>query len=161
MTDFFYPLCMSDACFLCLYPTRLKVCQQCNVRAHRKCWKQYVQNSPAVMLCPQCRVCIERWGVTTRAMKKQRVTIRNIITSIINFISRLENEMTFTHRHLIAEEMCIFIMGHQGFLHEHPAFAEAIRRKLIEFYYDDHWTDAAPWYITIFDQPMPYLRMFS
>lgn len=36
---------MSDSCFLCLENTRIKQCTRCNVRAHHKCWKKYLDYS--------------------------------------------------------------------------------------------------------------------
>ena len=33
-----------DSCFVCLENSSNKVCDQCNVRAHNKCWVLYMQD---------------------------------------------------------------------------------------------------------------------
>jgi len=151
---------MTDKCFLCLSNTRLKMCHQCNLVAHRKCWKQYIDNKNKDLIykscveCPQCKVSIT-FGhkMTTRSMSGFKKT-RHVADTIKLFIHKIQRTNGSQNLKLIHIQMFEFMLENMFFIHSHPRFELTVKNKLIEYSTVDNWDYAGYVYEKMFGEPI-------
>lgn len=158
---------MSTPCFLCLSNTRNRVCHQCRLKGHRKCWKKYVERSSEIEMntgssqvtCPQCKIHIrKRGGVTTRsmAMKSDKKIIVSKIKKLLEQVDRSNGRV---NKERYAREIFNYLLKNKWFLKTHYILEKAVRNKLIEFQTKDHWDYAGDMYMKMFGEQIPTERI--
>jgi hypothetical protein len=144
---------MSDLCFLCLSNTRINACTQCNLKCHRKCWKEYKKECETSLgiKCPQCKIVIKHTGVTTRLMKKKS-SVENIVVTIKNYLNECENTIGIDNKKRIIIQIFSLLLKNMEFVNKHPVFSQTLSDKLHELYKNNDWDYANIVHIQMFGE---------
>jgi DNA helicase IV len=154
---------MSDACFICLQNTKNNVCSQCNIKAHNKCFSQFLQHkyhisslfhlnkeySSKKIECPQCKVILNKQGVVTRSFNKKLVTIQKIK----NLLEDVEKAIGKNNKKISSEQLFEFLLANIWFMNRHKKFRKQVKLKLKEFHrQESDWDFPAKIYKKMFNK---------
>lgn len=143
---------MTDNCFLCLLDCDIKVCHQCNIRSHLKCWEKYIENkykideTSILVECPQCRTDI----IVERKMISLFIYEKHFIKTIYSFLNQCLDAYSVNEKKIINIDMFSYILNNMEFVNSHPTFKNEIRKKLVFFYKNKGWGYAGDMYEKIF-----------
>ena len=143
---------MTDDCFICLLDSDIKVCHQCNIRSHLKCWEKYIENKYKIdgtsiyVDCPQCRIDI----IVKRDMISLSMYEKIFVKIMYNFLNQCVNSYSVNEKKIINIDMFSYILNNMEFVNSHPTFKNEIRKKLVFFYKNQNWGYAGDMYKKIF-----------
>jgi len=164
---------MSDQCFVCRKNTRIKKCNTCSLRAHNKCWAEYLKRtvgtqtayplSDTVQLaksvqCPQCRGNIDRKTHQTRGNVKiaKQMTGSFLICTITDLLFLIDIVPDRKDKEQLCEKMFELISDNMWFVNQSPRMVRVLKNKLIEMKVIDNWDAAPNIYKKMFGANMPY-----
>ena len=168
---------MSDLCFLCRNNTKNGACTTCSLKAHKKCWSQYLKHTMNVrqrqglyitslsysndVKCPQCKQTIKqpikqpikRMGVKTRSMiKKDKNDVSNIVKDYLN---RVDATFSRDNKLLVIIELFEYLYNNMWFIKDNHRFRICVQNKLIEFHKYENWEHASVIYNRMFGTDIP------
>lgn len=155
---------MSDLCFLCRGNTDIGMCTKCSLKAHYKCWAQFLKHVatnrhvPSAysigVKCPQCKQMINKRGPVTRSMTKNDDK-ETVVYIIKNYLNIVEETSGTDYKKNIVIELFEYIFKNMWFLKENNKFQKCVQNKLIEFHLEDNWEYAAEIYNRMFGVQIP------
>jgi len=151
-------------CFLCLEPSKNRICPTCKCCAHRSCWGNYLQNvnkvktfitEEAVIIrtawstkCPQCRQKIMDVKPVTRSDTElaRRVVI---LGDYITFLETLDYVNTEEELHLLYRNVLDSLFAHKALVRQNDILVSLLKRRL-RLLYLDGWKAANLYYHQFF-----------
>lgn len=158
---------MSDSCFMCLINTNIKQCPNCNIRAHYKCWSDYLKNTKMIgvsadknkiIICPQCRLEFELKTPNTRSKMKQDDK-ETVVYIIKNFLNIIEKTPTKEQKMITSIKLFDYVYRNIWFLDFYPRFKITVQNKLIELYFTENWIYCKEIYTKMFNEPIPLRQL--
>lgn len=154
-------------CFVCLNPSRNRVCRTCKCYAHHSCWGKYVTrnndnivvfNQDGLVLlckysipCPICNTQILRLPPTTRSKTKSfrfnEYTLDAIGMMAIMNEEGITSEEKIERRHIVMK----MFKKMKRFIKSNKQLSDALK-NLCEWYHHDGWKIANQYYMDLFGE---------
>jgi hypothetical protein len=149
-----------DACFVCLMPTRSRVCGRCSIHAHSKCWTNFLDHSATgfavdnrrCVKCPQCTESITMEPYFTRSVVGAMRTRTNFIQIVTQGLVAIQSEGSESERSRMCEDLFEYICDNVSVIATYTGLLVVIKHKL-EDLDASGWTQACGYYARLF-QPL-------
>lgn len=153
---------MTDKCFLCLNISRTRRCSRCLLKAHRKCWNQYVRSSKGSnsyhpysrgdgIICPQCKQNSKNKRYKTRGYSAETNKTR-CINTIKNYLNDVEIAIGSENKKRIAKDLFEYLYKNMWFVRAHEKFEKSVRDKLVEISVHENWAFAKEMHLKMFGE---------
>lgn len=154
---------MTDKCFLCRQNTKIRKCTQCSLKAHNKCWFQFISHRETVsdqhmynqIECPQCKCLITKRIVVTRSMTL-KINVDTFVEDVKNYLDTVEVTHGRENKTIIVSSLFEYLLKNICIVKRHRALTKAIQNKLIEFHRYNILECAGDVYEKMFRTPIPH-----
>ena len=153
----------NDSCFVCLSDCKRLVCSQCNIRAHSKCWNEYVKHKKLNNMnnnhveCPQCKHKIECQNRPfTRSQNIFKVDDEEtFVWRVKIFLIEIDNTHGKDNKLRIIKLLFEYLYTNKWFLIKYKKFGETVKQKLTDFILIDNFEQGKEYYMKIYNEKGP------
>jgi len=138
-------------CFLCLEPSKNRICTTCKCCAHSSCWGKYLQNSNKVktyisddaviirtawsIKCPQCRQKMMNVKPVTRSDTEFARNLA-ILADYILFLETIEYVNTEEELHNLYKNVLDAMISHKALVKQNEILVALLKLRLKNMYMD-------------------------
>lgn len=153
-------------CFVCLTPSKNKVCSTCECYACPGCWGKYLQHTTNVLTfiypthcsvftpmsckCPICKKPITNMKPLTRSDTFDG-RVNTLFISTRNLLFSIDSEQDLTKKKEIARALFNMIIDNKILLQKRRGLQHALKNKLKNLY-ELGWSDANIYHLRIFGE---------
>jgi hypothetical protein len=151
---------MVDSCFVCLIDTNHRVCDQCTIHCHYKCWEKHWKYFNHKRLshdgidCPQCKNTIkDRITIKSYRLVNKEYLFRKELSKIMNKLKNINNKQ---EKRLLLQELCEYVYENIWYFRDNYIFEIDFRKMTININNtNDNWYFPSFIYKKIFKEDIP------